>query len=192
MKKLALILFLSFQFMNAQEAGNKSVLAAKRNEFRIDLLSLGMFSKMNLTYERFLNDRFSAGLSGSYTNSAKVNEDFDNGNRNNSPKYEVTPFVRYNLSKGASSFYFAEIFVAANGGDFRETVLLTDENNNSYYTIQKTKYSDVAIGAGLGYKFYIKDRFGLELLVGFGSNLFNKEKSPDILSRVGLGFSYRF
>ena len=192
MKKLALILFLSFQFMNAQEAGNKSVLAAKRNEFRIDLLSLGMFSKMNLTYERFLNDRFSAGLSGSYTNSAKVNEDFDNGNRNNSPQYEVTPFVRYNLSKGASSFYFAEIFVAANGGDFRETVLLTDENNNSYYTIQKTKYSDVAIGAGLGYKFYIKDRFGLELLVGFGSNLFNKEKSPDILSRVGLGFSYRF
>ncbi len=192
MKKLALILFLSFQFMNAQEAGTKSVLAAKRNEFRIDLLSLGMFSKMNLTYERFLNDRFSAGLSGSYTNSAKVNEDFDNGNRNNSPKYEVTPFVRYNLSKGASSFYFAEIFVAANGGDFRETVLLTDENNNSYYTIQKTKYSDVAIGAGLGYKFYIKDRFGLELLVGFGSNLFNKEKSPDILSRVGLGFSYRF
>ncbi len=192
MKKLALILFLSFQFMNAQEAGTKSVLAAKRNEVRIDLLSLGMFSKMNLTYERFLNDRFSAGLSGSYTNSAKVNEDFDNGNRNNSPKYEVTPFVRYNLSKGASSFYFAEIFVAANGGDFRETVLLTDENNNSYYTIQKTKYSDVAIGAGLGYKFYIKDRFGLELLVGFGSNLFNKEKSPDILSRVGLGFSYRF
>ncbi len=192
MKKLALILFLSFQFMNAQEAGTKSILAAKRNEFRIDLLSLGMFSKMNLTYERFLNDRFSAGLSGSYTNSAKVNEDFDNGNRNNSPKYEVTPFVRYNLSKGASSFYFAEIFVAANGGDFRETVLLTDENNNSYYTIQKTKYSDVAIGAGLGYKFYIKDRFGLELLVGFGSNLFNKEKSPDILSRVGLGFSYRF
>ena len=192
MKKLALILFLSFQFMNAQEAGTKSVLAAKRNEFRIDLLSLGMFSKMNLTYERFLNDRFSAGLSGSYTNSAKVNEDFDNGNRNNSPKYEVTPFVRYNLSKGASSFYFAEIFVAATGGDFRETVLLTDENNNSYYTIQKTKYSDVAIGAGLGYKFYIKDRFGLELLVGFGSNLFNKEKSPDILSRVGLGFSYRF
>jgi len=192
MKKLALILFLSFQFMNAQEAGTKSVLATKRNEFRVDLLSLAVSSKMNLTYERFLNSSFSVGLSGSYTNSAKVNEDFDQGNRNNSPKYEVTPFVRYNLSKGISSFYFAEVFVAANGGDFRETVLLTDENNNGYYTIQKTKYSDVAVGAGVGYKFYIKDRFGLELLVGFGSNLFNKEKSPDILSRVGLGFSYRF
>jgi len=192
MKKLALILFLSFQFTNAQEAGTKSVLATKRNEFRVDLLSLAVSSKMNLTYERFLNSSFSLGLSGSYTNSTKVNEDFDQGNRNNSPKYEVTPFVRYNLSKGASSFYFAEIFVAANGGDFRETVLLTDENNNGYYTIQKTKYSDVAVGAGVGYKFYIKDRFGLELLVGFGSNLFNKEKSPDILSRVGLGFSYRF
>jgi hypothetical protein len=48
------------------------------------------------------------------------------------------------------------------------------------------------MGAAVGYKYYIKDQFGIELLVGFGSNLFNKEKSPDILSRVGFSTSYRF
>jgi hypothetical protein len=132
------------------------------------------------------------GVTGSYSNSKKINDDFDKGNRNSFPKYEITPFVRYNLSKGTSSFYFAEVFADVNGGDFRETVLLTDENNNNYYTIQKSSYSDVALGASVGYKFYIKNHFGIEFLVGFGSNLFNKDKSPDVVSRVGLGVSYRF
>jgi hypothetical protein len=48
------------------------------------------------------------------------------------------------------------------------------------------------MGAAVGYKYYIKDQFGIEFLVGFGSNLFNKTKSLDIVSRVGLGVSYRF
>ena len=76
--------------------------------------------------------------------------------------------------------------------DFRETVLLTDLSGNDYYAIQKSTYSDVALGAGVGYKFYIKDSFGVEFEVGFGANLLDKDKSPDIMSRVGLGASYRF
>ncbi len=195
MKKLILILLLCCQFMNAQLKVQDSVPAAKlthrKNEVRVDVLSMVAFSKLNLTYERFLNRSFSIGLSGNYADSKKVNDDFDSGNRNTIPKYEITPFIRYNLSKGYSSFYFAEIFASANGGDFRETVRLTD-NNIGYYTIQKTKYSDVALGAGVGYKFYIKERIGIEFLVGFGSNLTNKKKSPDVLSRVGLSVGYRF
>ena len=199
MKKLILILLLGFQFMNAQESDSKKVqpttksaLSQKKNEVRIDALSIIAFSKVNLTYERFIGSRFSVGLSGSYSDSKKINDDFDQGNRNTIPKYEVVPFVRYNLSKGSKSYYFAEVFADANGGDFKETVLLTDESNNNYYAIQKSSYSDVALGGGVGYKFYIKDQFGVEFLVGFGANLLNKEKSPDIISRVGLSVSYRF
>ena len=199
MKKLLLIFLLCFQFINAQETDSKvkqtetkSALAAKKNEVRLDVLGLIAFSKFNLTYERFLNKGFSVGLSGSYSDSKKINDDFDAGNRNTMPKYEVIPFVRYNLSQGAASYYFAEVFADANGGDFRETVLLTDLSGNDYYAIQKSSYSDVALGASAGYKFYIKDTFGVEFLVGFGANLLNKDKSPDIMSRVGLGASYRF
>jgi hypothetical protein len=54
----------------------------------------------------------------------------------------------------------------------------------------KSKYSDVALGAGAGYKFYIKDRLGIEL-VGFGWNLMERDKSP-MISRVGLSVGYRF
>ena len=189
MKKLVLILLLCSQFVNAQDSLS-SALAIRKNEVRVDLLSLIALSKINLTYEHFFND-FSVGVTGTYSNSDKVNEEFDSGNRNTIPKYEVIPFVRYKLSKSQASFYFAEVFVDANGGDFRETVRLVD-GENAYYTIQKTDYFDVAIGAGAGYKLYIKERFGIEFLVGFGANLIDREKSPDIISRVGLSFGYRF
>ena len=192
MKKLIFILLLGCQFMNAQDTIPKSKLLHRKNEVRVDVLSMLAFSKLNITYERFLNNSFSVGVTGHSANSGKVNDDFDSGNRNTIPTYEVIPFVRYNLSKGIRSFYFAEVFVDANGGDFRETVRQTDEDGNGYYAIQKTKYSDVGVGAGLGYKLYIKDRIGIELEVGFGTNLIDKDKSPDYLSRVGLSVGYRF
>jgi len=192
MKKFIFIALFGCQFMNAQDSIPVSKLTDRKNEVRIDVLSLIASSKVNLTYERFLNRSFSVGVSGSFANSDKVNDDFDSGNRNTIPKYEITPFVRYNLSKGNSSFYFAELFACANGGDFRQTVRLTHANNVGYYAIQKSDYSDLALGAGVGYKFYIKERLGIEFLVGFGANLIDTNKSPDILSRVGLGIGYRF
>jgi Protein of unknown function (DUF3575) len=191
MKKLILIFLLGFQFIQAQDTIPKSVLYQKKNEFRIDVLSMA-FSRYNLTYERFLTKNFSVGLSGVFSNNKKTKDDFDQGNIKSFSKYELIPFVRYNLSQGQRSFYFAEIFADINGGDFREIVLLTDASNINYYAIQKSNYSDLGLGAAVGYKYYIKDQFGIEVLVGFGSNLFNKDKSPDILSRVGLGVSYRF
>lgn len=191
MKQLILLLLLGSQWIHAQDTIPKSPLLNKRNEVRVDVLALTM-SRLNITYERFINKNFSVGLSGVYSDNKKNKEDFDEGNVNSFTKYEVIPFVRYNLSQGSRSFYFAEIFADANGGDFRDIVLLTDAANNNYYAIQKSRYSDVGLGAAVGFKYYIKDQFGIEFLVGFGSNLFNKDKSPDVLSRVGLGVSYRF
>ena len=191
MKKFLFIFLISFQLMNAQDT-IKSKLANKKNELRIDLLTLISSSKINLTYERFLTNKISIGLTSNYANSKKVNDDFDNGFRNTFPKYEIAPFVRYNFTNNIDHFYFIEIFTSANGGDYRETIRMVDQNNIGYYTIQKTKYADLAIGASMGYKMYFKQKFGVELLVGFGRNLINREKSPDILSRVGLSFGYRF
>lgn len=191
MKKLLFLCLLCSQFLSAQDSIPVSSLAAKRNEFRVDLVSLIALSKLNLTYERFLNKDFSVGLSVYSGNSNKIDEDFDEGNRNTIPKYEITPFVRYSLSKSLRRYYFVEVFASANGGDFRETLRKT-ENGSDYYLIQKDDYFDIAAGAAVGYKMYIKEKFALEFLVGFGGNLIDTDKSPDVLSRVGLSFGYRF
>ena len=191
MKKLLLFFLLCFQFMQAQDSIPKSPLYNKKNEIRVDILATAL-TRLNITYERFLDRKYSVGISCIYSNNKKLQDDFDAGNINNFTKYEVIPFVRYNLSQGQRSFYFAEIFANINGGDFREIVLLTDASDNNYYAVEKSNFTDVAMGAAVGYKYYIKDQFGIEFLVGFGSNLFNKTKSLDIVSRVGLGVSYRF
>ncbi|MBF6608605.1 MAG: DUF3575 domain-containing protein [Flavobacterium sp.] len=188
MKKVICILLLLPIFAAAQD----DPAPIKNNEFRIDVLSIVAFSKLNVSYERFLNKDFSIGVTVGYSDSKKINDDFDSGYRSTLPKYEVLPFVRYNLSKGQQRFYFAEIFASANAGDFRETVRLTNETGNGYYTIQKDDYFDIALGGALGYKMYFNDKFAAEFLVGFGTNLLDRDKSPDVVSRVGLSVGYRF
>lgn len=198
MKKFLFLALLCGQFASAQDSVS-SGLADKKNEFRVDLLSLVALSKYNLSYERYLGKGdFSVGLSVNYANSKKINDDFDEGNRNTIPKYEIIPYVRYKLSKSEARYYFAEIFVAANGGDFREIVRHDKpqtpftETTVGYYEIDKTDYFDIAVGGGAGYKLYFKEKFALELLVGFGVNTIDIDKSPDVFSRVGLSFGYRF
>ena len=188
MKKMIFLLLLAPMTIIAQE--NK--LESKKNEVRFDVLSVITSGKFGLTYERFLGSDFSVGFNANFSNSSKTKEDFNVNSRNNLPKYEFNPYVRYALSKSKKRYYFAEIFASANGGDFKEIVLLTDSNNNDYYATQVSKYTDVGLGGALGYKMYIQDAWVIEFLVGFGSNLTNREKSPDVISRVGLSFGYRF
>jgi hypothetical protein len=172
--------------------GQEKKFEDKKNEVRFDLLSVLTSGKFGLSYERFLGKDFSVGLNVNFSNSSKTKEDFDNSSRNNLPKYEFNPYVRYALSKSKKRYYFAEVFASTNGGDYKEIVRLTDTNGNDYYNTQKSKYTDYALGGGLGYKMYFKDAWLVEFLVGFGCNLTNKEKSPDVISRVGLNVGYRF
>lgn len=188
MNKLLVFLLFVPMILSAQEESN----SLGKNEVRIDALSAIAFSKMNVSYEHFLNDDFSVGITFGYADSKKVNDDFDKGFRTTLPKYDAIPYLRYNLSKGQSRFYFAEVFAAANSGEFRETIRDVNSSGNAYYTIQKSDYFDIALGAGLGYKMYFADKFAAEFLVGFGTNLIGRATSPDVISRVGLNIGYRF
>ncbi|RXR22923.1 DUF3575 domain-containing protein [Flavobacterium stagni] len=192
MKKILLLcctLLLTFEMAAQQNA--PSGLESKKNELRVDVLQALAYGKIGLSYERFFEGSFSVGINANFSNSSKFEEDFNNGFRNNIPRYEFNPFVRYALSKSKARYYFAEIFGSANGGDYKE-IIRESEGGVGYYTIKQSKYTDYALGGSLGYKMYIKNALAIEFLVGFGSNLTNKEKSPDVISRVGLNLGYRF
>ena len=188
MKKLPFLILLLPLFFHAQQG----VLEGKKNEIRFDALSMVAYGKFGLSYEYFLGKDCSIGLTSNFMNSQKVSNDFDSGFRNNLPKYEINPYFRYALSKSKKRYYFAEVFSSFNGGDYKEIVRLVDTNNNGYYAIQKSKYTDIGLGGSLGYKMYFIDAISLEFLVGFGKNLINTTKSPDVITRVGLNIGYRF
>ena len=188
MKKIVALFFLGTLLTTAQE----SSISTKKNEFRVDVLSAVAYGKMSVSYEYFFEKDFSVGINANFSNNSKIQNEFDNGFRNNLPKYEFNPYVRYALSKSKKSYYFAEVFASTNGGDYKEIVRAVDGSGNGYYTVEKSKYSDYGLGGSLGYKMYFKQSWALEFLVGFGKNLTNTVKSPDVISRVGINLGYRF
>lgn len=192
MKKLFCLFLLISLASYAQENNVSNAINAKKNEFRVDILSAIVYTKASLSYERFFGKDWSTGFNVNFSNSQKLNDDFDKGYRNNVPKFEFNPYIRYALSKSKSRYYFAEIFGSYNGGDYREIIRMAGMAQPDYYTIKKSKYTDFGLGGSLGYKMYFKEKIAVEFIVGFGSNLVNRDKSPDVISRVGLNLGYRF
>ncbi|NMH29018.1 DUF3575 domain-containing protein [Flavobacterium silvaticum] len=188
MKKLLLLLLCGTPLF-AQETG--SPIAEKKNEVRLDVLSAVAYGKANLSYERFLSDDWSVGLTGSFSFSDKFDKDFDRGYRNTLPKTEIIPYVRYRLSDSFKSYYFVEVFASLNSGDYKE--MIRDSNGaTAIYRINKEGYFDVAPGASIGYKVYFAEKFVLEFLAGAGFNLLDPDKSPDVVTRLGINVGYRF
>ncbi len=191
MKNWLIAALLACSLASAQDDGSKNPMAEQKNEVRADVLSLVAFGKATLAYERFLGDNLSVGLSGTFSFSNKIDEDFDSGYRNTLPKFEAVPYVRYRLSNSFSNYYFIEAFVSANGGDFRE-IVREESAGVGTYRIDKQEYFDLAIGGSLGYKVYFQQKWALEVLVGAGYNLIDPDKSPEVIARVGLSLGYRF
>lgn len=188
MKKFIIAAILFSGIVSAQE----SSLENKKNELRIDAVAAIVSKKISVSYERFLGKNFSTGVNVAFSNNDKVKQDFEEGHTNNNPKFEINPYVRYALSKSASNYYFAELFTSYNGGDFKEIIRINDQASNGYYTTKISNYSDFAIGGSVGYKMYFSEKIAAEVLVGYGYNLTNTDKSPDKISRVGINFGYRF
>jgi hypothetical protein len=189
MKKLLIVCLLGFQFAQSQ---NTTSVFQGDNEVRLDVLSLITSSKIQVSYERFLNSSFSVGVSGAVYVSQSDKDDFNQGFDRTLPETEITPFVRYTLPSSATRFYFVEVFTAYNSGKFRELQRFVDDSNNGYYTSRENNYNDVALGGAIGYKMYFKEKISLDLHVGIGKNLFQQGNSPDLISRVGANIGYRF
>ena len=167
-----------------------SPILAKKNEVKIDVLNGIAFGKLGISYERFLNKDFSVGITGMMFNKKSKTDDFLTDDTRTLIDYQVIPYVRYALSKSASSLYYLEGFVNINGGEYKE---LTTLNNGTadYIMITKKDYNDVALGGSVGYKLYFKESFVLDLTVGIGKNLF-QENSPSTVARLGINLGYRF
>ena len=197
MKKISLI-FLVFISLStyAQSTENTSTdtivspILAKKNEIKLDVLNLTAFGKLGISYERFLNQDFSIGITGMVFNKKSKNDDFLTDDTRTKIDYQVIPYVRYALSKSATNLYYLEGFINVNGGEYKE--LKTFNNGTAdYVLITRNDYNDVALGGAVGYKLYFKESFVLDLTVGLGKNLF-QENSPSTVARLGINLGYRF
>jgi hypothetical protein len=189
MKYIKLFIFLfSLQFFG-QNKENDSIIQNKKFEIKAAPFSLLSSSNIFIGFERFVNKDFSFGLLSHFN----LNENsFDYlVIDNKSLIYQISPFVRYSLSKKQNSFFYIESYLNLNGGENKTVDRLNDEFGNGYYKENLKKYTDLGLGFGSGYKFYIKKTIGVDFNLGFSRNLFN-ENSISILPRANTLISYRF
>ncbi|WP_445713831.1 hypothetical protein [Flavobacterium sp.] len=193
MKKISVIfcLFLSaISFSQTNLDTIASPILAKKNEVKLDVLNLISNGRLGITYERFLNNDFSVGITGMFLNKSSKKDNFLTDNTRTLIDYQIIPYVRYALSKSAVNLYYLEAFTSINGGQYKELVTLN--NGVADYVVTSVKdYNDLAIGASAGYKFYIKESFVVDITIGMGKNLFHAE-SPKDISRLGINLGYRF
>lgn len=170
MKKLTLIALLL-----------TSTITIAQQEIKVDILNALALKTIEVSYEHYLNEDSSAGISLLF-NFEKRTSDF----RYNEDQM-ITPYFRHYFTSGRVWNTYGELFFGYNKG--KEKKEITTENSKT--EIQYKKYTDGALGIAAGAKYLSKSGFLVDVYGGIGRNLFNKI-SPTIVPRVGINIGYRF
>lgn len=166
-KTIALILFaLIFKISSAQT-----------NEIKVDIFDVLALLALDVTYEHSINTEASIGISALF-NFAESDASF----RYNE-EFVLTPYYRQTLFTKGNIAYFGEFFGAINSGDIKvEDLEIGDDPT----------YTDFALGLSFGGKYVSDNGFIADLYLGIGRNLFNTNKSRDVVPRVGISIGKQF
>ncbi|MBC5840313.1 MAG: DUF3575 domain-containing protein [Flavobacteriaceae bacterium] len=175
MKKLIIVIFFfSYLTTYSQE---KTAPDFKKNELKGNALFL-VLGAVEVSYERILNEDTGLGVTIFYVNE----DDFESN-------FTLSPYYRAYFGKKTAAGFFIEGFSMFNTGVASKTYYY--DNNNNISRIDKNRYTDLAIGFGLGSKWVHKKGYLFEINTGIGRNLLSKD-SPEIVGRLGITLGYRF
>lgn len=174
MKKLALILCFTVSiFGYSQEK-----LDSPKNEIKGNALFL-VLGAVEVTYEHLLTQDTGLGVSLFYVSE----EGFD-------AEFNISPYYRAYFGKKQAAGFFVEGFGMISSGKYGGYSGY-NYDTNSHYTVEGKKYTDFALGFGLGSKWVHKNGFVFEINAGIGRNLLS-DYSPEIVGRGGITLGYRF
>ncbi|TRX23444.1 DUF3575 domain-containing protein [Flavobacterium franklandianum] len=176
MKKLFVLLCISIFTLGYSQ--DDKLTDFKRNEIKGNALFL-VLGAVEVTYERLPNENSGLGVSLFFVSE----EDFDTS-------FSLTPFYRAYFGKKPAAGFFVEGFSMINTGK-NGSYSYYDYNTNTSYNVEGEKYTDFALGFGLGSKWVHKRGFVFEINAGIGRNLFSNN-SPEVVGRGGITLGYRF
>ena len=197
MKKLLTAVLLTCSIASfSQETTSESKTIYKRditkNELSIGALNLVAFGALDITYERIINPNSSWAIEGFVKALNRENEDVAEAY---SRDFSLTGKFKYFFSdRSAWGFYVNGLGMLSSGEyDNDDYIYIDDGNGGGYYTDVDSdkKYTDFALGFGLGGKFVSKQGFVFDLSTGIGRNLFNSD-SPTIVGQFSANLGYRF
>lgn len=146
-----------------------SMISYSQQEIKIDIADALVIKTIEVSYENYITDSSSFGISGLF-NLTKEDAEF-RYNENTM----FTPYYRNYFTTSAQWNFFGEGFIGINSG--KNSAL---EN-----------YTDAALGIAVGTKYVSENGLTIDAHLGLGRNLFGS-KSPVIVPRVGLNVGWRF
>jgi hypothetical protein len=189
MKKCLLIFVLFTNLLFAQ----KDSLIFKKNDIKFDGFSALVFRNYGLTYERIINNKFSAGISILKRDKNFLKKRLENNINNRVLDWQFNPYVRYAFSSVENkNFFYAEIFGSINS---LKTYSLNRyiENNLAFYKVEKDIQKNIGLGASIGYKEYFFYNLIFDAQIGFGLNNNQSEnEAATLIPRIGLCLGYNF
>lgn len=164
-----------------------------RNEVSWNIMNTLVFGALDISYERILSDHssLSAEVFSKVFNKNKGEE--GDLSKTYAKDFSITTKFKYFLDEENMAWgYYAEAFAMISNGVNEKTVTLTDSQTGEPKEIEaELDYIDVALGIGVGRKFISKKGFFLDVSVGIGRNLFQKD-SPVIVVLPGFNIGYRY
>jgi hypothetical protein len=160
--RFAVVLFMLFS----------PAIIAQKNEVKINLLKIG-----EVSYERRLNDRFSAGLHAG-TGLFKIGDEQN--------RITLKGFGRYYMSKDQnfSKFFLQLSFVYNRHENFPSS------NPDIWHRVGM--YDEAGILAGLGYKVLLNEKFTVDLYLDVGPEFLHKNALLPVMADAGINVGYRF
>jgi hypothetical protein len=156
-----------------------------KNELSIGAFNLVAFGALDISYERIMTQNSSWALEAFVL--ALNNEDIGDPYEKD---FSLTGKYKYFFGERTAWGFYVNGLAMISSGEFRTT----DEtfvNGNYFYDTEEKKYTDFALGFGLGGKFVSKQGFFLDLSTGIGRNLFS-EDSPTIVGQFNVNLGFRF
>ena len=192
MNKVFLYLILFFPgFVAAQEINQEDLFPREtnRNELSIGALNLVAFGALDVAYERILSPYSSWAVEGFML---ALNRDSEDVGEAYDKDYSLTGKYKYFFGNKTAWGFYVNGLAMVSTGEFRDNYDYSyDENNEPVDTTEEERYTDLALGFGLGGKFVSRQGFFVDLGAGIGRNLLSND-SPTIVGQFNFNLGFRF
>lgn len=180
---------LSLLSIQAQEVENENLQTEKRdlgkNDLSIGALNLVAFGAIDLSYERILTARSGFATEVFIKALNRDNEDVAEAYERD---FSLTGKYKYYFGDNYARGFYVHGLGMLSSGEYRVNEFY---DNGGNYIYEDQKYTDFALGFGVGGKFVSSGGFFLDLSTGIGRNLFNDD-SPTIVGQFNVNLGFRF
>ncbi|MFV8225801.1 hypothetical protein [Christiangramia aquimixticola] len=180
------LLLLSANLCFAQETSEGESLTQRdtgKNDISVNAFNLVAFGIIDVTYERVINNNSSWALEAFYHPSKDdyIDEAYYKD-------FSLTGKYKHFFSSSYARGFYVHSFGMFSSGEYESDYIMIMDGPAYYET---EKYSDFALGFGLGGKFISPGGFMVDLSSGIGRNLFNSQ-SPKVVGQFMINLGYRF